>query len=82
MITLKKSTQWDVFGVFALMLGLGTVICLFGGYFPKQWYSNPSSLILWLIVSGIAVLFSAIGFIFGFLEGKKEEQREFNPSKR
>ena len=64
------------------MLGLGTVICLFGGYFPKQWYNHPLGPILWLFVSGIAIIFSVMGFIFGFLEDKKEEQRQFNPSKR
>ena len=76
METLKKSTQWDIVGVFALTLGLGIVISLFGGYFPIQFYDSPSDVILWLIVSGIAILFSLMGFIFGFLEDKKEEQRQ------
>lgn len=74
--------QWDIVGVFALTLGLGVAICLFGGYFPIQFYDTPSDFILWLIVSGIAILFSLMGFVFGFLENKKEEERQFNPSRR
>ena len=81
-MTLKKSTQWDIVGVFALMLGLGIAISLFGGYFPIQFRDTPSDFILWLIVSGLAIMFSFMGFVFGFLEGRKEEQGQFNPSKR
>lgn len=81
-MTLKRSTQWDIVGVFALMLGLGIMVCLFGGYFPKQFYDHPSDIILWLFVSGIAILFSVMGFIFGFLEGRKEAPRRYNPSER
>ena len=76
---LKKSTQWDIVGVFGLILGLGIVISLFGEYFPIQFRDTPSDYILWVVVSGIAFMFSLMGFIFGYLEGKKEE---FNPSRR
>ena len=79
---LKRSTQWDIVGVFGLILGLGIVISLFGEYFPIQFRDTPSDYILWVVVSGIAFMFSLMGFIFGFMEGKKEEQRRFNPSKR
>jgi hypothetical protein len=75
-ITLKKSGQWDIEGVFALILGLGTAISLFSKYLPIQFRDTPSDFILWLIASGIAILFSVMGFTFGFLEGKKEEQRQ------
>lgn len=70
---LKRSTQWDIVGVFAITLGLGIAISLFGEYLPIQYRDTPSDVILWLIVSGISILFSIMGFIFGFLEGKKEE---------
>jgi len=65
-------------GIFALMLGLGIVIMLFGGYFPIQFVDTPGDFILWLIVSGLAIIFSFMGFVFGFLESKKEEQKQFS----
>jgi len=78
---LKKSTQWDIIGIVALTIGLGAWISIFqgGGFFKignvNVWISNP-----FLIV--FAVVFSFMCFSFGFFEGKKEEQRQFNPSKR
>lgn len=73
---LKKSTQWDIVGVFALTLGLGITISLFGEYLPIRYRDTLSDVILWLIVSGISILFSIMGFIFGYLEGRKEEKTQ------
>ena len=78
---MKKSTQWDIVGVFGLTLGLGTIILLFGEYLPKWAYDNPSDSFLLLVVSGVEIMFGFMCFIFGFFEGKKE-QNHFNPSKR
>ena len=69
---MKRSTQWDILGVFGLVLGLGIVIALFGEYFPKQFRDTPSDYILWLVVTGLGFMFSLMGFIFGYLEGRKE----------
>ena len=73
---MKKSTQWDIVGVFGLILGLGIVISLFGEYLPIRFRDTLSDVILWLVVSGIAIIFGFMGFIFGYLEGKKEEQSD------
>lgn len=70
--TLKKSTQWDIVGIFGLTLGLGTIILLLGEYLPKWAYSNPSQPILLLVVSAIEIIFGLMCFIFGYLESKKE----------
>jgi len=71
---MKRSTQWDFLGVFGLILGLVIVISLFGEYMPIQLRDTPSDYILWVVVSGIAFMFCLMGFIFGYLEGKKEPE--------
>ena len=70
---MKRSTQWDILGIFALTLGLGIVISLFGKYLPVELRDTPSDYILWVVVSGVNFVFSLMGFIFGYFEGKKEE---------
>ena len=71
---MKKSTQWDLVGVFGLILGLGIVISLFGEYLPIRFRDTLADAVLWLVVSGIAFIFGFMGFVFGYLEGRKEEE--------
>lgn len=71
---MKKSVQWDIVGVFAFILGIGIAISLFGKYLPIRFRDTPSDYILWSIMSGIAILFSFMCFIFGYLESKKQEK--------
>ena len=75
---LKRSTQWDVVGVFGLTLGLGIAFSLFGEYLPLQFRDTFPDVIIWMFVSGISILFSIMGFVFGYLEGKKEEKHEIS----
>ena len=67
---MKRSTQWDLVGILGLILGLGIVILLFGRYMPIRFRDAPSDYILWFIVSGFAILFSFLSFIFAYMEGK------------
>ena len=73
--SMKRSTQWDIVGVFGLVLGLGIMISLFYEYMPLRFRDTPSDYIMWSIVSGISILFGIVTFIFGYLEAKKEEAR-------
>ena len=68
--------QWDLVGIVALTIGLGAWISVFygGGVFRigevHVWLGNP-------FIIAFAVLFSFMCFVFGFFEGKKEEQGQF-----
>ena len=75
---MKRSTQWDIVGVIALIIGLSAWVSIFytRGLFNLGgtliWFGNP-------FVIGFAVLFGFMCFIFGFFEGNKEKQRPPNP---
>lgn len=71
---LRKSTQWDIVGVFGFMLGLGIAVSLFGEYMPIQYRDTRSDYILWIIVGGIGIVFGFMSFIFAYFEGKKEQK--------
>jgi hypothetical protein len=70
----KRSTQWDIVGVIALIIALTAFVSDFtneglfniGG--TLMLFGNP-------FVIGFAVLFSFMCFIFGFFEGNREKQQ-------
>ena len=67
---LKKSTQWDIVGIGALLWGLGLLIFLFSPYSHNV---NPHVGFVWLVVSGFSVILGFICLVLGYFEGKKEE---------
>jgi len=77
---LKKSTQWDLVGVFALLLGFSMLMAFI---YSGMAYSAGKRVDIFIEVYGnpfvavFATAFSFMSFIFGHLEGKKEEQRQF-----
>ena len=79
---MKKSMQWDIVGIFALILGLTGIIGLSMGDFnliPGKLTLDTFLFALtnpFLIV--ICIAFSFLCFALGFFEGKKEEQK--NPA--
>jgi len=74
---MKKSTQWDLSGIFALFMGFSMLMAfIYGGLTSSagrkvsmfiNLYGNP-------FVGVFAIAFSFMCFIFGFLEGKKEQR--------
>ena len=73
---LKKSTQWDIVGVFALVMTFVSFFILMFGSGPLTGVNkllfglgNPLLIVVFL-------LFSFMSFIFGYLEGKKEEPKQ------
>jgi hypothetical protein len=72
---LKKSTQWDVVGLFsAMMTFIYFLITIIGGPLQRAnpfllGLANPPLMIIYL-------LFSYMAFIYGYLESKKEQRVE------
>ena len=72
--TLKKSTQWDLVGIFAFVL---TFVSFFILMFSAK--LTEYNLLLGLgnpLLTVVFLLFTFMCFIFGFLEGKKEEPKQ------
>ena len=70
---MKKSTQWDLVGVFALVL---TFVSFFVLMFSAK--LTEYNILLGLgnpLLTVVFLLFSIMSFIFAYLEGKKEESR-------
>lgn len=73
---MKRSTQWDISAIFALFVGFSMLMAfIYGGLSSSagrkvslfiNLYGNP-------LVGVFAIAFSFMCFIFGFLEGRKEE---------
>ena len=77
---MKRSTQWDIVAVFSLFLGFSMLMAMIytrlaysagrGVSTFIEFYGNP-------FVAVFAIAFSFMCFIFGYLEGRKEESRQF-----
>lgn len=66
---MKRSTQWDIVGVFALVMSfVSFYIFMFGKGSLLIGLGNPLLMVVFL-------LFSFMSFAFGFYEGKKEEKK-------
>ena len=67
---MKRSTQWDIVGVFALVMSfVSFYIFMFGkSDFPLIGLGHPLLIVVFLG-------FGFMCFAFGFYEGKKEEEK-------
>ena len=83
-ISVKKSTQWDIVGVLALVMALTslTFLSVTGGYFAVgSWASDPSKVTpMMQILIGFFFAFSFLSFALGYSEGKKTAQDSFRAS--
>ena len=65
---MKRSTQWDIVGVFALVMSFVSFYFFRFGKADSPFIGLGHPLLM-----VVFLLFSFMSFIFGYLEGKKEE---------
>lgn len=79
--TLKKSIQWDIVGVFALVMAF---VSFFALMFSSTSVIRNNMLLLGLsnpLLTVVFVLFAFMSFIFGYFESKKAEEIQFDKSR-
>lgn len=77
---MKKSTQWDIIGIFALILSLVGMFSFFFGQFHLTRYELTVETVLFAMGNPIMIAlfigFCFLSFAFGFYESKKDDQKK------